>query len=538
MNSNLYYNCDVLVIGSGAAGLSLALRIANYYKVILISKSDINECATLYAQGGIAAVLNKTDTIESHINDTLISGAGLCNYKTVYFVAKNASHCIQWLIDQGVEFDKKTNHNGVLDYHLTREGGHSQRRIFHTADHTGEEIQNKLILKAMNNINIKILENTSVIDLIVSDKNSSKSNKVVGAFLYNNTNFNIKICQAHAVVIATGGAGMLYKYTTNPSISSGDGIALAWRAGCKVSNLEFTQFHPTCLFHPKGNNFLLTEALRGEGAKLIRPDMSSFMLDFDNRAELAPRDIVTRAIFHEMKRLNENCMYLDISHKSKKFIYTHFPTIYKKLLNFNLDLTTDKIPIVPAAHYTCGGVMVNLHGRTNILGLYAIGEVSCTGLHGANRLASNSLLECLVYSWSASKDLIKILPYLKSVNLITSCNQKKFKIVEDYPIILNKKKELRADMWHYMGIIRTEKSLQFFLNKIFSLQKDVNKYYHQYFLSKDIIELRNTIQVAELMVKCALMRKESRGLHYITDYPNLLSKANPTYLIPDKNSLK
>ncbi|WP_199559983.1 L-aspartate oxidase, partial [Pantoea graminicola] len=377
------YQCDVLIVGSGAAGLSLALRLAKQYQVTVLSKAQVNEGSTLYAQGGIAAVFDETDSIESHIEDTLIAGAGLCDREAVSFVASNARHCVQWLIDNGVAFDLDPQAAGDMRYHLTREGGHSHRRILHSADATGHAVETTLVSQALSHPNIRILERTNAVDLILSDKSGLPGpRRVIGAWIWNRNREQVETCQARAVVVATGGAAKVYQYTTNPDIASGDGIAMAWRAGCRVANLEFNQFHPTCLFHPQAQNFLLTEALRGEGAWLLRPDGSRFMPDFDERAELAPRDIVARAIDHEMKRLGVDCMYLDISHQPEAFVRAHFPMIYEKLLTFGFDLTKEPIPIVPAAHYTCGGVVVDQHGQTDVSGLFAIGEVSYTGLHG------------------------------------------------------------------------------------------------------------------------------------------------------------
>ena len=419
MNTTPELSCDVLIIGSGAAGLSLALRLAEKHQVIVLSKGPVSEGSTFYAQGGIAAVFDETDSIDSHVEDTLIAGAGLCDRHAVEFVASNARTCVQWLIDQGVLFDTQVQPNGEESYHLTREGGHSHRRILHSADATGKEVETTLVSQAQNHPNIRVLERSNAVDLIVSDKiGLPGTRRVVGAWIWNRNKEAVETCHAKSVVLATGGASKVYQYTTNPDISSGDGIAMAWRAGCRVANLEFNQFHPTALYHPQARNFLLTEALRGEGAHLKRPDGSRFMPDFDERGELAPRDIVARAIDHEMKRLGADCMFLDISHKPEEFVRQHFPMIYEKLLGLGIDLTKEPVPIVPAAHYTCGGVMVDDFGRTDVDGLYAIGEVSYTGLHGANRMASNSLLECLVYGWSAAEDIDRRMPYARSVSTL------------------------------------------------------------------------------------------------------------------------
>lgn len=530
------YQCDVLIIGSGAAGLSLALRLAQHHNVTVLSKAQINEGSTLYAQGGIAAVFDETDSIDSHIEDTLIAGAGLCDRDAVSFIASNARHCVQWLIDHGVAFDRDPQAAGEMRYHLTREGGHSHRRILHSADATGREVETTLVSQALNHPNIRILERTNAVDLILSDKiGLSGPRRVVGAWIWNRHRERVETCSARAVVLATGGAAKVYQYTTNPDIASGDGIAMAWRAGCRVANLEFNQFHPTCLFHPQAQNFLLTEALRGEGARLVRPDGTRFMPDFDERGELAPRDIVARAIDHEMKRLGVDCMYLTISHQPEAFVRAHFPMIYEKLLTFGFDLTRDAIPIVPAAHYTCGGVMVNQQGRTDVQGLYAIGEVSYTGLHGANRMASNSLLECLVYGWSAADDVLHTLPEVDAVSELPAWDESRVDDADEHVVIQHNWHELRLLMWDYVGIVRTTKRLERALRRINLLQQEIDEYYANFRLSNNLLELRNLVQVAELMVRCALERKESRGLHYTRDYPNLLPEALPTVLVPQRH---
>lgn len=532
-NANPDYQCDVLIVGSGAAGLSLALRLARHYQVLVLSKAQVNEGSTLYAQGGIAAVFDETDSIESHVEDTLIAGAGLCDRDAVSFIASNARYCVQWLIDNGVAFDIDPQAAGEMRYHLTREGGHSHRRILHSADATGRAVETTLVSQALSHPNIRILERTNAVDLILSDKLGLPGpRRAVGAWIWNRNREQVETCSARAVVVATGGAAKVYQYTTNPDIASGDGIAMAWRAGCRVANLEFNQFHPTCLFHPQAQNFLLTEALRGEGAWLLRPDGSRFMPDFDERAELAPRDIVARAIDHEMKRLGVDCMYLDISHQPEAFVRAHFPMIYDKLLTFGFDLTKQPIPIVPAAHYTCGGVMVDQQGRTDLNGLYAIGEVSYTGLHGANRMASNSLLECLVYGWSAAEDLIRTLPDVEAVTTLPGWDESQVDDADERVIIQHNWHELRLFMWDYVGIVRTTKRLERALRRITLLQQEIDEYYHHFRLSNNLLELRNLVQVADLMVRCALERKESRGLHYIRDYPDLLPEALPTILTP------
>lgn len=533
MNTLPEHSCDVLIIGSGAAGLSLALRLADQHQVIVLSKGPVTEGSTFYAQGGIAAVFDETDSIDSHVEDTLIAGAGICDRHAVEFVASNARSCVQWLIDQGVLFDTHVQPNGEESYHLTREGGHSHRRILHAADATGREVQSTLVSKAQNHPNIRVLERSNAVDLIVSDKiGLPGTRRVVGAWVWNRNKETVETCHAKAVVLATGGASKVYQYTTNPDISSGDGIAMAWRAGCRVANLEFNQFHPTALYHPQARNFLLTEALRGEGAYLKRPDGTRFMPDFDERGELAPRDIVARAIDHEMKRLGADCMFLDISHKPADFIRQHFPMIYEKLLGLGIDLTQEPVPIVPAAHYTCGGVMVDDHGRTDVEGLYAIGEVSYTGLHGANRMASNSLLECLVYGWSAAEDITRRMPDAHGVSTLPPWNESRVENPDERVVIQHNWHELRLFMWDYVGIVRTTKRLERALRRITMLQQEIDEYYAHFRVSNNLLELRNLVQVAELIVRCAMMRKESRGLHFTLDYPELLTHSGPSILSP------
>ncbi|EES8533454.1 L-aspartate oxidase [Escherichia coli] len=533
MNTLPEHSCDVLIIGSGAAGLSLALRLADQHQVIVLSKGPVTEGSTFYAQGGIAAVFDETDSIDSHVEDTLIAGAGICDRHAVEFVASNARSCVQWLIDQGVLFDTHVQPNGEESYHLTREGGHSHRRILHAADATGREVQSTLVSKAQNHPNIRVLERSNAVDLIVSDKiGLPGTRRVVGAWVWNRNKETVETCHAKAVVLATGGASKVYQYTTNPDISSGDGIAMAWRAGCRVANLEFNQFHPTALYHPQARNFLLTEALRGEGAYLKRPDGTRFMPDFDERGELAPRDIVARAIDHEMKRFGADCMFLDISHKPADFIRQHFPMIYEKLLGLGIDLTQEPVPIVPAAHYTCGGVMVDDHGRTDVEGLYAIGEVSYTGLHGANRMASNSLLECLVYGWSAAEDITRRMPDAHGISTLPPWDESRVENPDERVVIQHNWHELRLFMWDYVGIVRTTKRLERALRRITMLQQEIDEYYAHFRVSNNLLELRNLVQVAELIVRCAMMRKESRGLHFTLDYPELLTHSGPSILSP------
>lgn len=533
--SNQEHVCDVLVIGSGAAGLSLALHLAPTQKVMVLSKGPRSEGATYYAQGGIAAVFDESDSVESHVEDTQIAGDGICDTEVVKFIAENAKECVQWLIDGGVPFDREDDNDGDEPrFHLTREGGHSHRRILHAADATGAAVQTSLQENVMRHPNIRVMERHNALDLITRKKiGISGPNRVLGAYVWNRDREAVETVRAKFVVLATGGASKVYQYTSNPDVSSGDGIAMAWRAGCRVANLEFNQFHPTCLFHPEARNFLLTEALRGEGAYLRRPDGSRFMPDFDERAELAPRDVVARAIDYEMKRLGADCMYLDISHKDPEFITKHFPTINEKLLSFGFDLTKEAIPIVPAAHYTCGGVMVDKNGQTDLEGLYAVGEVSYTGLHGANRMASNSLLECVVYAWSAAKHIGEHATQAELPPTLPHWDDSLVTCSDEEVVIQHNWHELRLFMWDYVGIVRSTKRLERALRRIELLKQETHEYYSNFRVSNNLLELRNLLQVAELMVRCAMARKESRGLHYTIDYPDKAENSGPTILVPD-----
>ena len=530
--------CDVLIIGAGAAGLSLALKLAPHAKVNVLSKGELSEGSTFYAQGGVAAVFSDTDSIESHVKDTLIAGAGLCDEDAVRFTVRNAKESMPWLIDLGVDFDTEAEPEvkteGQDHYHLTREGGHSHRRILHAADATGKEIENSLLSAVKNHENITLLEEYNAVDLITTRKLNLPSNRVLGAYVWNRKEERVETIKAHFVALATGGASKVYQYTSNPDISSGDGVALAWRSGCRVANMEFNQFHPTCMFHTGTKTFLLTEALRGEGAYLRRPDGSRFMPDFDERAELAPRDIVARAIDFEMKRLGVDCMYLDISHKPKEFIVKHFPTIYRRCFLLGIDISRQPIPIVPAAHYSCGGVMIDSNGQTDIDGLYAMGEVSYTGLHGANRLASNSLLECFVYAHSAAKSIINQLPFQKERKFanIPHWDDSQVGNSDEEVVIQHNWHELRLFMWDYVGIVRTDKRLARALRRVQLLQQEIDEYYSNFKVSNNLLELRNLVQVAEIIIKSAMERKESRGLHYNLDYPEQLENPQPTILSP------
>ncbi len=525
------HRSDVLIIGSGAAGLTCALHLADHFNINLICKGQLKEGATFYAQGGIAAVLDQADSVDSHVADTLRAGADLCNKETVQYTVENSKAAIDWLIQKGVKFSLDENSDDDNDYHLTREGGHSHRRIIHSADATGKAVQTTLSEAILNNKRIKLFENYNAIDLVTTHSLGiiGEPNQCHGAYALNRQSGQVESFEAKFVVLATGGASKVYLYTSNPDISSGDGIAMAWRSGCRVANLEFNQFHPTCLFHSKANSFLITEALRGEGAHLKLPSGERFMPKFDSRAELAPRDIVARAIDHEIKRLGVDCVYLDISHKEDEFIKSHFPTIYKRLLKLNIDITSDPIPVVPAAHYTCGGIVVDKHASTDLAALYAIGEVAFTGLHGANRMASNSLLECLVYAKKAAESIIqqKDISFNDSVD-IPSWDESQVSDSDEEVVVSHNWHELRHLMWNYVGIVRTTKRLERAKRRIQLLKQEVKDYYSNVTVTSDLLELRNLITVAELIIECAMRRKESRGLHYTLDYPETTDEQPPT----------
>ncbi len=524
---------DVLIIGSGLAGLSLALRTAANKKICLVSKRSINDTASNWAQGGIAAVLNDEDSIDAHIQDTLIAGGELCDVAVTKMVAEQAKQSVGWLIEQGVGFTREQDNSG---YHLTREGGHSHRRIIHAADATGHAVQITLSEKVKQHPNITVMENHIAVDLITTRKfgnkkiESTDDNACLGAYVLDNKTGNVLTIAAQNTILATGGAGKVYLYTTNPDVSTGDGIAMAWRAGCRVANMEFIQFHPTCLFHPHAKSFLISEAVRGEGGLLKLADGTRFMPEHDDREELAPRDVVARAIDFEMKKRGLDCVYLDISHQPLSFIEKHFPNIYKRCLELGIDISKTPIPVVPAAHYTCGGVMTDDKGRTDIKNLYAIGETACTGLHGANRLASNSLLECLVFGQSAAKDILsqasKVSPQLPS------WDESRVTDADEEVLITHTWDELRRFMWNYVGIVRTDKRLSRALHRIHMLRNEVYEFYSNFKVSNDLIELRNLLQVAELIVESAISRKESRGLHYSKDHPSTELEPIPTVLEP------
>ena len=515
-------NLDVLIIGSGGAGLSLALKLADHAtKVAVLSKFALTAGSTYYAQGGISAVFDADDSIESHIEDTLDAGAGLCDPEIVRLTVTHGKSSIDWLQQQGVVFTEEQNAAGEKILHLNREGGHSHRRVVHNADATGKAVSLSLIERAKAHTHIELLEHHNVVELITRPKAGGNGKQVVGAYVLDTKENHVITLSAKVLVLATGGANMAYIYSTNPHSSTGDGIALAWRAGCRISNMEFMQFHPTCLYHPIARSFLISEAVRGEGGKLILPNGDPFMHKYDTRGELAPRDIVARAIDHEMKKRGIDCVYLDISHKSDSFIREHFPTIHHQCLEYDIDITHQPIPVVPAAHYTCGGVMTDSYARTDIHNLYAVGEVASTGLHGANRMASNSLLECLVFAERACEDILVKLPTIPVPPALADWDESQVIDSDEEVVVSHNWNELRHFMWDYVGIVRTDKRLSRAMNRVDLLKKEITEYYSHFRVSSDMLELRNLVIVAELIIRCAQSRKESRGLHYTLDYPKL-----------------
>ena len=525
---------DVLIVGSGAAGLTAALNLAETHKVAVIAKGALGEGATSWAQGGIAAVLEEGDSFDAHVNDTMIAGAGLNDRAVVEHVVEAAPRAIQHLINLGVPF---ANENGAL--HLTREGGHSHRRIVHVADATGYAIQQALETAAAKHPNITLLPDMVAVDLVTGRHATqfSTSGAVHGLYAYNRKKKRVDTLTGKATILATGGAGRAYLYSTAPRGATGDGIAMAWRAGCRVSNMEFMQFHPTCLYNLQVKNFLITEAVRGEGGQLklppgVKGGGTRFMQRFDERAELAPRDIVARAIDHEIKRLGLDYVHLDISHRDEDFVRGHFPNIYEKLLTLGIDITKAPIPVVPAQHYTCGGVVVDLHGCTDASGLYAAGEVTQSGLHGANRLASNSLLECLVFGEAAARHISANFAHLPDVPDIRPWDESRVTDSDEEVVIAQTWGEIRRFMWNYVGIVRTTKRLERARHRIDMLRQEVREYYAHFRVTPDLIELRNLVEVADLIIRSALSRHESRGLHYTLDYPELLPEAKDTVLIP------
>ena len=527
---------DVLIIGSGAAGLTLALRLPDQVQVAVLSKSRLEEGCTLWAQGGISAVTDPEDTFESHIADTLDAGAGLNNPEVVRHTIEHAPAAIDWLVGLGVPFTRHGDTGNADSFHLTREGGHSARRVLHAADATGRAMETTLIGEAKRRQNITLLEHHIAIDLITGAKLGQVNNRALGAYVLDRTRRKISAIPARCVVLATGGASKVYLYTSNPDTSSGDGIAMAWRAGCRVANMEFNQFHPTCLYHPQAKSFLVTEAVRGEGGQLRLPDGSPFMERFDPRGNLAPRDIVARAIDHEMKRLGAEYVLLDISHKPAPFIKKHFPNVYARCRELGYDMTLEPIPVVPAAHYSCGGVLTDLQGRTDLEGLYAVGEVSCTGMHGANRMASNSLLECLVFGSTAAEHIGSSLGDIPNPPDLPAWDESRVRDSDEEVVVSHNWDELRRCMWNYVGIVRTDKRLARAWRRVDLLQQEIQEYYSHFTVSNDLLELRNLAQVAALIVRSAQLRKESRGLHYTLDYPEMDASRPPsdTILTPPR----
>ena len=523
------FQFDVLIIGSGVAGLACALKLDKNLSVALISKGSLVDGSSWLAQGGIAAVLDEEDSIEAHVDDTLIAGDGLCHKDTVKFVVENGQKTIRWLVDQGVLFTKdKSNKN----FHLGQEGGHSFRRILHSADATGKAITRALIKKVREASNIQIFEEHCAVDLITQEDSTTNRMKCVGSYLLNLKSSEIGLFQAKTVVLASGGASKAYLYTSNPDGASGDGIAMAWRKGCRVANMEFNQFHPTCLFNADAKSSLITEAIRGEGGILLLPTGERFMNKFHKDGELAPRDVVARAIDHEMKRIGCDCLYLDISHRESSFIRESFPNVYEECLKYGVDITKDKIPVVPAAHYTCGGVIVSKDGQTDLSNLYVIGESSFTGLHGANRMASNSLLECLVYAESSANSINYRLPEISLPFEIPQWDESRVIHSDENVVISHNWDELRRFMWDYVGIVRTKKRLLRAANRIELLQNEIQEFYKNFSISRDLIELRNLASVSQLIIKSAQQRKESRGLHYTIDFPDKSKFAKDTILVP------
>ncbi|WP_395694302.1 L-aspartate oxidase [Piscinibacter sp.] len=518
----------VVIVGAGLAGLTVALHLARTQPVVVLAKRELNEGATAWAQGGIVGVLGSDDSIDSHVRDTLDAGAGLVEEHTARYIAQNSAEAVEWLVERGVPFSPDPE--GPLGLHLTREGGHAVRRIAHAADATGKAIHDVLLDEARAHPNITLRERWMALDLITSRHlKREEQPRCYGIYALDIDRQRVETLPARAVVLATGGAGKVYRYTTNPDTSTGDGIAMAWRAGCRVGNMEFIQFHPTCLYHPEAKSFLISEAVRGEGGQLKLPDGTRFMPAHDERAELAPRDIVARAIDFEMKKHGLDNVLLDATHLGEAFLKEHFPTIYARCLSLGIDIARQPIPVVPAAHYTCGGVVTDLHGRTDLPGLYAVGETTYTGLHGANRLASNSLLECVVLGRSCADNILE--QQLHERMPLPAWDESQVENADEQVVIAHNWDELRLLMWNYVGIVRTTRRLERALHRIKLLKSEIDDYYANFRVNRDLLELRNLVDCAELIVRSALMRHESRGLHYSRDFPNTLPVSFPTVLV-------
>lgn len=518
----------VVVVGAGLAGLVTALHVAAQQDVVLLAKRDFEEAATAWAQGGIVGVLGQDDSIDQHVHDTQAAGAGLVNEDAARYIAEQSAQAIAWLVSQGVRFS--ADPQGPLGLHLTREGGHAVRRIAHAADATGKAIHDALLAAVRNHPRITLRERWMAVDLITSRHlQLDEPSRCYGIYALDIDKERVETLAASSVVLATGGVGKVYRYTSNPDTATGDGIAMAWRAGCRAANMEFIQFHPTCLYHPQERTFLISEALRGEGGHLKLPDGTRFMAAHDPRMELAPRDIVARAIDFEMKKHGIDNVCLDVTHLGEAFLKLHFPTIHARCLKLGIDIAREPIPVVPAAHYTCGGVVTDLQGRTDVAGLYAVGETTYTGLHGANRLASNSLLECVVLGHSCASTILESEPMAWPE--LPDWDESQVENADEQVVIAHNWDELRLLMWNYVGIVRTTKRLERALHRIKLLRGEIDDYYANFRVNRDLLELRNLVDCAELIVHSALMRHESRGLHYSRDYPLTLPVSFPTVLV-------